>query len=123
MFGSSREQPIQPLCFEHFVEMTPPQLIVVDPEHVIYACPKPDCPFCYQIAKGYFVGVKRSVPQTDGYALPRVTCPSDSLPMCLYETQRRYPGYRLWRCPKCRASHVDGEIPSSSPHTERSDSA
>jgi hypothetical protein len=123
MFGLAREQSIQPLCFEHLVEMTPPQLVVADPQHVIYACPVPDCPFCYQIAKGYFVDAKKSVHQAVDSDLPRVTCPTDSLLMYLCETEPAYPKYRLWRCPRCKASHVDGDVPVRSSHAEGSNSS
>ena len=102
---------ISPLCFEHHVAMTPPQMIVVSPEFLTYACPQPDCPVRYQVSSGYFLAAREDGAQDKSSTFPGVRCPVDSHPMYLGETQREHPSYRLWRCPKCGASKVGGDLP------------
>ena len=105
---------IQPLCYEHHVPMALPDLIVVAPDLVTYTCTESGCPRCYRISKGYFLAATEGNIQGDGYVLPRVVCPVDSHPMYLGETQREHLSYRLWRCPKCGASKVGGDLPMNS---------
>ena len=91
--------------------MTPPELIVVAPELVTYACPERSCLVRYRVSKGYFLAAREAIAQDGIPALPVVMCPSDSHPMFLCETQREHLSYRLWRCPKCGASRVGGDLP------------
>lgn len=118
--GTVSAPAIQPLCYEHHVPMTPPQMIVVSPEFLTYACPQPECPVRYQASKGYFLVARekhdRGGPdaQEGRSALPRVLCPIDWHPMYLRETQREHLSYRLWGCPQCGASKVGGDLPVNS---------
>ena len=105
---------IQPVCFEHHVPMTRPHTVIVSPELMTYACAQPDCPVRYRVSKGYFMAASENGGQHESSAPPHVMCPVDSHPMYLGETQREYLSYRLWRCPKCGASKVGGDLPMNS---------
>lgn len=112
--GTVSARAIHPLCHEHHVPMTRPHTVIVSRELMTYACPQPDCPVRYQVSKGYFMASTENCAQDGSSTLPRVTCPVDSHPMYLGETHREHLSYRLWRCPKCGASKVGGDLPTNS---------
>ncbi len=104
---------IQPLCYEHHSPMAPPDVVIVSPELITYACPYLGCPICYQASKGYFTAAKKTARRLKVSPPPCIPCPVDSHLMYLSETRRNPLSFRLWRCPECGGSKVGGDIPAS----------
>ncbi len=99
---------IQPLCFEHHVEMSREEL-ASRREMVVYGCQEPECHIHYSGSEGYFFN-PTGEDSIDQYAIPRLHCVHDGSPLFLLEVQPENHSFRLWRCPKCNMSRVSGMI-------------
>lgn len=102
-----REKQLHPLCREHHGEMKLIDLLLhaegLAGGASAYACPEPDCIVHYHPVNGYFIAAKNGLAESD--MTPRVKCIRDGRPMYLAQINPEKRAFRLWRCPRCEASH------------------
>ena len=123
-FGTHRMPPLQknsvlqPLCYEHHVEMRLTQLLLQtgnEPaQTLVYACPERNCFVHYNSSRGYFM-VTDNGNGIDRDMMPEVWCSRDGLPMYLAEVLQAQRSFRLWRCPRCNSSRRNSDELSHAP--------
>ena len=102
--GDGTGKGLHVLCYQHHREMS--LEFHSGSEGALFRCQEPDCLIRYGTARGYFLDT-RDKTTLEQEILPRVRCSLDKRLMYLAESQTRTRSYRLWKCPKCSASHTN----------------
>lgn len=76
-----------------------------------YVCQVHGCFVRYTSAHGHFVAPDNGS-GLEEEILPRVRRPHDGAPMYLGEVRPRERNFRLWRCPRCKATSRSGTSPA-----------
>lgn len=104
---------LRPLCYEHHTEMSLVQVVSrnggTPDEELEYACQASDCSVRYTGVRGYFIAPRNGSGFEDEIR-PRVRCPHDDAPMYLAQIRSEERGFRLWRCPLCKAASTGGQM-------------
>jgi hypothetical protein len=112
MLSHQSESIPQPLCFEHHSEMRLVSAVSGNGNGSAhereYACQESDCLVRYTSAAGYFLAPSKAAPP-EHEILPHVRCAYDDAPMYLGDVSREERSLRLWKCPLCKATSINGK--------------
>lgn len=103
---------LKPLCYEHHKEMRLNSKVSGNgtrpAQEAEYACQDFGCSVSYTSSAGYFIA-RREGSRAGDEILPHLRCANDGAPMYLGEVNPAASSFRLWKCPGCQATSINGQ--------------